>query len=206
MKRQSNKATPPSKAFNKKFKRSPVSVTTTPHLEICPPVPQRQIEVIEQTENSMTAKFVGGSHRKLIQSAQDPAIALNIFMDNLQRGLNGVNVAAMVPLPPWIPGAYPVSMDVFINSVLQFAQQGTTNGHVVDNFCIAPNSGPESMAIAVRFGDLNSEPFVISVANAAGGSLARLHGFYERKTVQVSQNINLPRPALLPLQNQQAFI
>jgi len=100
---------------------------------------QRQIEILEQTEDRMKVKFLRGSHRTLIKSNQDPAIALNIFMDNLQRGLNAVNVAAPVPLPAWIPGAYPVSMDVFISAVLQFVQQ-STNGNVVDNFSIAPNS------------------------------------------------------------------
>jgi len=64
------------------------------------------------------------------------------------------------------------------------------------------------MAVAGRFVELNLDTFLISVANAAGGFLARLHGFYERKAVQVSQNINLMRPnlELLPLPNQQAFV
>jgi hypothetical protein len=172
-----------------------------------PVVPQRRIEILEQTEEHMKVKFLRGSHKTLITSNQDPAIALNIFMDNLQRGLNAVNAAAPVPLPAWIPGAYPVSMDEFISAVLQFVQQ-STNGNVVDNFSIAPNSGPESMAVAGRFVELNLDPFVISVANAAGGFLARLHGFYDREAVQVSQNINLMRPnlALLPLPNQQAIV
>jgi len=196
---------------SKPNQRSPVSVTVTTEEfkdNVQTPVgPQRQIEILEQTEDYMKVKFLGGSHRTLIKSSQDPAIALNIFMDNLQRGLNAVNVAAPVPLPAWIPGAYPVSMDVFISAVLQFVQQ-STNGNVVDNFSIAPNSGPESMAVAGRFVELNLDTFVISVANAAGGFLARLHGFYERKAVQVSQNINLMRPnlELLPLPNQQAFV
>jgi hypothetical protein len=164
------------------------------------------IKILERTDDFLKVEFRKGMVNKLISSRDDPAIALNIYAGNLQRGITAINAAAIIPIPAWMPGAaYPIAIDNFTSAVLQYAQTAT-NGGVTDNFCICPNSGPEAIGVSIRFSELNVDPFVMAIANAAGGSIGRIHGFYERKVIQIATNINLPRPGALPLPNIQAFL
>ncbi len=91
-------------------------------------------------------------------------------------------------------------MDSFLTCVLNHAA-AVTNGGVVDNFCIAPNTTMEFGAICVRLSELNTDPFVVAMANAAGGPLIRAHSFADRKVMQASLVFNLPRPIALALPN-----
>lgn len=165
---------------------------------------EKTIEIIDQ--NPFTIKFLHRSVNRLLKSSEDPGLALNIHMDNLSRGLTVVNTAAApLILPIWMPeAAYPVTMDGFIRSVLHHAQ-AVTSGGVVDNFCIAPNTNIEAISVHSRFFELNNDPFVIAVANGAGGPLARVHAFLEQKVVQQPIAVNIPRPMALAPPNIQAF-
>jgi hypothetical protein len=164
------------------------------------------IKILKRTGDFIKVEFCKGMVNKLISSRDDPAIALNIYADNLQHGITAINAAPTIPIPAWMPGAaYPITIDDFTSAVLQYAQTAT-NGEVIDNFCICPNSGPESIGVSIRFAELNVDPFVIAIANAAGGSIGRIHSFYEKTVIQTSTNINLPRPGALDLPNIQAFL
>ena len=161
------------------------------------------VEILQN--DSFIIKFLNGSEKKLIKSKDDPGVALNVYIDNLERGLNAIN-AAPIALPLWMVGAaYPISKDYFIRAALVHAQ-GVSNGGIVDNFCIAPNSSSEIGAVSCRFCELNIDPFVIAVANAAGGALVKLHLFHERKVIQNPTAINIPLPMALTPPNIQAFI
>jgi hypothetical protein len=63
----------------------------------------------------------------------------------------------------------PLSADVFIASVLRVAQ-GVTEGGVIERNFICPNTAQESTAIIARFSEINSNPFIMRLANLAGGS------------------------------------
>ncbi len=81
----------------------------------------------------------------------------------------------------------------------------TTNGGIVDNFCIAPNTTNECINVNILLSHLNLDPFVIAIANAAGGSLIRVHTFAERKVTQTSVAVNIMRPFALALPDIQAI-
>ena len=164
----------------------------------------RKIEIVSR--NPFTLRFLRGSEKELVISADDPGIALNIYMDNLQRGLLAVNTAnPPLTLPAWMIGAaYHIAMDAFINSVLQHGA-AATNGGIVDNFCISPNTASECVSVGCRINELNTDPFVIAVANAAGGHLAKIYNFHERRVVQNPTAVNILRPIALLPPNIQAF-
>ena len=80
------------------------------------------------------------------------------------------------------------------------------NGALTDNLSLAPNTVPESIAIGIRLGELNSDPFVMAIANHAGGAITRAHVFFEKTAIQRSVAVNVPRPLTLLAPNVQAFI
>jgi hypothetical protein len=51
---------------------------------------------------------------------------------------------------------------------------GATNGGIVGNFCIYPNTMQEVINISLRFSELNVDQFVLAVANVAQGPLFRV--------------------------------
>lgn len=168
------------------------------------------VSVFERHDEFLKIKIAKGHVRDVVRGGDDPAIAINIYHNNLQRGLNEVNGLSSFnrpPIPLWAPAAfsYPLNADMIVSGVLEVVA-AVTNGGIVDNFCICPNTAVEAMGISQRFGELNVDPFIVALAGAAQGPLARIHAFFERKTVQTSVNVALPRPLALGVNQIQAFI
>ena len=195
---------------NKKINRKRSPVSSPPQKQNVGTNPE--ITIVEQSQTTMKIqiseeKLIG----KFIKSADDPAVALNIYYANLSSGLSVINALPALnwpAVPLWLSAVglnYPLTVDGFIMAILRVAQ-GVTNGGIVENFCICPNTSQESTAIITRFAEFNSVPFILFIANAAGGSLARLHGFHERKVVQTASNFNIPRPLDITAADFQAFV
>ena len=127
-------------------------------------------------------------------------------LGNLSAGIRAVNLAGAPAIPNWFPigTAFPISHEQFKSAVLNKCAQ-VTNGGVQNNFCIAPNTLTEYGNIAATVSALCLDPFVVAVANAAGGPLARFHMFTERVVRQTAQEMNIVVP-FLPPGVQQAFI
>ena len=68
-----------------------------------------------------------------------------------------------------------------------------------------PNIASECVSVGCRINELNMDPFVITVANAAGGHIARIYNFHEKKVQQNPTAFNILRPIALIPPNIQAF-
>lgn len=167
----------------------------------------KQITILEQSENILRVRVGKNFLSRFVQEKDDPAVALNVYSDNLTGGINAVNMLPVHARPNSVlPVIYPLTNSGFVAAVLSAVSNGVTNGGIVDNFCICPNTLEESTAVVYRFGELNLDPLVLLIAHHGGGHLGRLHCFHNRKTIQTSSTFNLPRPRAMVPANIQAFV
>jgi hypothetical protein len=136
--------------------------------------------------------------------SQDPGILFN-WSSDLAMAIQVIN-GTQPPLPTWSNLTYPVNIHQFKDEILRFCQAGTTAGAIIHSCVIAPNSLGEYGRILYELGHLNSDGFLVQVANAATGPLARVLYFTDRAARVTCFSVDLGRPPSLQPNDFQPFV
>ncbi|CAE7946174.1 unnamed protein product [Symbiodinium sp. KB8] len=111
----------------------------------------------------------------------EPAVALDWDTANLQAMVDAINAAAVgvVPPPPWVAGAYPITPTQLQQAILARVQALAGGGGVVGRFVLAPNTMQQYGNIKAQLGYLGLDP--LFTAHPAHVPIARAYVLADRR-------------------------
>ncbi|CAE7586009.1 unnamed protein product [Symbiodinium necroappetens] len=124
----------------------------------------------------------------------DPAVALDWDTANLQAMVDAINAAAVgvVPPPPWVAGAYPITPTQLQQAILARVQALAGGGGVVGRFVLAPNTMQQYGNIKAQLGYLGLDP--LFTAHPAHVPIARAYVLADRRNATTAVADPIPAP------------